>query len=256
MNSIVILFPLKGSNISIHTQLDEEFQPGVNARSHFMDFEFVANGDLRNFLDVKKPILTENLLLSWANNLSSALKHLHDGVHLIHFDLKLQNILVAEDFSLKIADMGTARNPWSVPDNCPFTRYYTAPEQLDRSLFLLGYKVDIFSLGVLLYEITNARHPFWEPVRFQTMSEQEINQSLISNVRNYNISNFNAIFRLNREFIVLIQEMIQFDPSCRPTAGTILNSRIIDQASSIPARVAFGQQVHQNQRTVLEAQDA
>ena len=219
-------------------------------RIYFIDMECLPNWDLHNFLNQRKPILTEELLLPWTKNISSALAHLHDIVRLVHFDLKPNNILVAADFSLKIADIGFARNPLNMEDYCGYTGYF-APEQLDRSLSPLGYKVDIFSLGVMLYEITNARHPFWESARFGSMDAHQISQALISNVRNHDMSKFNPIFPLNIDFIGLIEKMVLFDPSSRPTAGNILNLQIILETSSIPPSVGFRQQINPSPSQVM-----
>jgi len=114
-----------------------------------------------------KSYLKENGPLPWekavdfATQIASALQHAHrKGI--IHRDIKPQNILVTKDETLKVTDFGIARAVSSftmkVDDNTMGTAHYCSPEQARG-----GYtdaKSDIYSLGVVMYEMVTGKLPF------------------------------------------------------------------------------------------------
>jgi len=77
--------------------------------------------------------------------------------HIVHKDIKPQNILMMADSSVKIADMGISisvanSDTKSVTVSKVGTPLYTSPEVLKRQPF--DFKVDIWALGCLLYYMT------------------------------------------------------------------------------------------------------
>lgn len=91
---------------------------------------------------------------------------------IIHRDIKLENIFVSENGNFKLGDFGTARIIEKTEDNRTRTGtyMYMAPEVLKSEPY--GAKADIYSLGVLLYYLTNhQRFPFFpsypNPITFE-----------------------------------------------------------------------------------------
>jgi serine/threonine protein kinase len=104
-------------------------------------------------------------------SLASALAYAH-GRGILHRDVKPQNVIVMADGRVKLLDFGIAKSHCADPDDvtietpdaltrfdqAPGTLAYMAPEQL--SGLEADGRSDIFSLGVVLYELAFGRHPF------------------------------------------------------------------------------------------------
>jgi serine/threonine-protein kinase len=106
--------------------------------------------------------------ISWAEvvdlgcQLCEALKHAHDK-GIIHRDLKPSNVMVLEDGTLKLTDFGIAKDTdvtALTSANCTVgTAAYMSPEQC-RGERDLTFKSDLYSLGVMFYELVTGRKPF------------------------------------------------------------------------------------------------
>jgi len=124
---------------------------------HYMALEFIEGEDLRNChdrLDFKTKI---DIICQICRGLKAA----HDK-DLIHRDLKPENVRITSDNKAKILDFGLAKtiNADSVDQygNIEGTLYYLAPEQLTNDK--LSYGTDLFSLGIIMYELFTGRRPF------------------------------------------------------------------------------------------------
>jgi serine/threonine protein kinase/formylglycine-generating enzyme required for sulfatase activity len=106
--------------------------------------------------------------------LAEGLQVAHDA-GVIHRDLKPQNILIAPDDTPKVADFGLARvsdDPFqSMTGEGGGTYFYMSPEQVAARRLELDHRTDIFSLGVVLYELLALRRPF-EGDTIQQISER------------------------------------------------------------------------------------
>jgi len=88
------------------------------------------------------------------------MKHVHDR-KIIHRDIKSQNVFVMRDNTIRMGDFGIARvlsNTREKAKTVIGTPYYLSPEIIENKPY--SFKSDIWSLGVLLYELCNLHPPF------------------------------------------------------------------------------------------------
>lgn len=137
---------------------------------HFLVMEFVDGVNLRQLLQTRR--LTPREALSIVPPVCEALQCAHDH-GIVHRDIKPENLLIDKAGTVKIADFGIAKiihgGPGqSVDDRVDLRRSagtlplgtpdYAAPEQHD-GLAALDHRADIYSLGVVLYEMLTGERP-------------------------------------------------------------------------------------------------
>src|SRR5262249_59852692 len=118
-------------------------------------------------------------LLSLFRQAAEALRAAH-AAGIVHRDIKPENLMVRPDGYVKVLDFGlarllpvpagTGRSP-ARADTEPAARmgtvHYMSPEQARREL--AGSASDVFSLGIVLYELAAGRHPFEADTQFGTL---------------------------------------------------------------------------------------
>ena len=77
----------------------------------YIIMELADNGEFFDYLDISGPV-SEKIARYYFRNLISALEYLHSN-GISHRDIKLQNLLLTQDFNIKIADFGLASTPQS-----------------------------------------------------------------------------------------------------------------------------------------------
>ena len=146
-----------------------DFQRTQN--NYYLIFEFCRHGDLQSFIKDNFPDkrMPEFEAQKICQQIFSGIKAMKDQC-IVHRDLKLANLLVAQDFVVKIADFGFARfveGPNLLLESFLGTPLTMAPEILERKPY--DDKCDIWSLGVIIYQILTGRFPF-EP-KIPTLEE-------------------------------------------------------------------------------------
>ncbi|WOL17716.1 serine/threonine-protein kinase ATG1t [Canna indica] len=127
----------------------------------FLILEFCPGGDLATFIK-HTGRLNEDTTRKFMKQLGAGLKVMHSH-HIIHRDLKPENILLSAftcDAVLKIADFGLARvvHPGKYTDTVCGTPLYMAPEVMEFQKY--DDKVDMWSLGAILFELLNGHPPY------------------------------------------------------------------------------------------------
>ena len=143
---------LLGENIvNIYDVVDE-------GRYHFIVMELVDGITLKEYIRIKgKLYITEGV--SIAIQVARALKTAH-AQHIVHRDIKPQNILITDDSKVKVADFGIARavSEQTVNANAIGSVHYISPEQARGGR--CDARSDIYSLGITMYEMFTGRVPF------------------------------------------------------------------------------------------------
>ncbi|KAJ4768462.1 Protein kinase [Rhynchospora pubera] len=124
--------------------------------------EYLPGGSLRSFLHkLENKSLPLNKVISIALEVARGMEYIHSqGV--IHRDLKPENILFDQDFCVKIVDFGISCEEayCDVLEEDPGTYRWMAPEMIRHKRY--GHKVDIYSFGLLLWEMVTGRTPYDE----------------------------------------------------------------------------------------------
>jgi serine/threonine protein kinase/Tfp pilus assembly protein PilF len=127
----------------------------------FIVMEYVP-GDSLAEMTAKGP-LTLPLAISIGAQIASGLAAAHRA-NIIHRDMKPSNVLVFPDGRVKIADFGLAASRADLSEHATEefagTIGYSSPEQLQGSQ--IDHRSDLWSFGVMLYEMVTGRHPFAE----------------------------------------------------------------------------------------------
>jgi serine/threonine protein kinase len=151
-------------------------------------------------------------VLDMGEQLASALSAAH-GLGIVHRDIKPENVLVQANSRVKILDFGLAR-PVSNLDGTSSvfpagTLRYLSPEQARGDP--ASPASDVFSLGLVLHELTTGRHPFRGDSPFETV------HAILTGEPERLISDD----RVPRLFVDLIASMLSKDPSVRPSASEV-----------------------------------
>ncbi|HYO12849.1 MAG TPA: protein kinase [Thermoanaerobaculia bacterium] len=125
----------------------------------FIAMEYVRGTNLKQVLQSGQP-LSLDFVVEIVAQVGEALDYAHSN-RVIHRDVKPANILITEDRRVKITDFGIARIDTSnltQEGQLLGTPNYMAPEQIQGKE--VDYRADLFSLGVVLYEMLTRRKPF------------------------------------------------------------------------------------------------
>ena len=127
---------------------------------HYIVMEYIDGKTLKDLIN-DEGRLSEKRALNYCIQIAEALKVAHSK-HIVHRDIKSQNIMVTRDDRIKVTDLGIAR----VADNTTVTAtnavmgsvHYFSPEQARGAK--VDNRSDIYSLGIVLFEMLTGRLPF------------------------------------------------------------------------------------------------
>jgi tetratricopeptide (TPR) repeat protein len=143
-----------------HPNIVKTFEFGETEQQGFIAMEYLTGGTLRDYLKSSFPFANTELK-RLVKQICDGLQEIHDQ-SIIHRDLKTANIMLDAEKNIRIMDFGLSRLPLAATmttlGTAMGTLGYVAPEQITN--INVDRRTDIFSLGVVLYELLTNRLPF------------------------------------------------------------------------------------------------
>ncbi len=142
----------------MHPNIVNVYDVGEEGGTYYIVMELVEGITLKKYIE-RKARLSVKEAISIAIQVSMGLEAAHNN-HIIHRDIKPQNIIISKEGKVKVTDFGIAKAATSntITSNVMGSVHYTSPEQARG-----GYsdeKSDIYSLGITMFEMLTGRVPF------------------------------------------------------------------------------------------------
>lgn len=167
--------------ISIHKDLNHPYILRLHdsietEESIYMIMEYAKGGSLFNIISSGDP-MEESVVAKLFIQLAIGLRYLHSN-QIIHRDIKPENVLLDKSSNVKICDLG-----WSVQTEVTRNTFcgtldYMAPEVLSKLEH--SFEVDLWALGVILYELLHGYPPFRGIKQFEKAEKIQIGSFLVS----------------------------------------------------------------------------
>lgn len=141
-----------------HPNIVNIYDVGSEDHMHYIVMEYVEGITLKTYIE-KKGQLNYKEAISIAIQVARGIEAAHNN-NIVHRDIKPQNIMISNEGKVKVTDFGIARAATSntIHSDVMGSVHYTSPEQA-RNGFVDG-KSDIYSLGIVMYEMVTGRVPF------------------------------------------------------------------------------------------------
>ena len=208
----------------------------TSTQKNYIIFELASKGDLVNYIYCNDMELDEKFYKIIFYEIIKAVEFLHSkGIS--HRDLKIDNLLVdGDDFKIKISDLGLSSFIFNEKKEKIMLKgkvgspFYAAPEILMKKPYD-GEKIDIFSLGVLLFSMVVGSFGF---------PSAQINNKLYRAIKENKIDHYwdllaenKRVSKLSEDFKDLYIKMVSFDPNKRPTIEEILKHDWMKEITSL-----------------------
>ncbi|CAD8131755.1 unnamed protein product [Paramecium octaurelia] len=206
--------------------------------------DYAEGGDLAQLIKNHDGFFPESRILDWFTQMCLAIKHCHDR-KIIHRDIKTQNMFLTKDMRIRLGDFGIARlldNTRDKAHTMVGTPYYLAPELLENKPY--SFKGDVWSLGVILYEMCAKTPPF------NADSLASLALKIVRGQYQAISNNYSSQLR------TLVNQLLTVNPEKRPDVHQILKmpiitNRIKNFLSETMKRTEFDHTILHNQQIQL-----
>ncbi len=165
-----------------HANIVDIYDWGKFDNSYYIVMEYVQGISLKELIE-RKGSIDPNIAADYAIQICDALSIAHKN-NLIHRDIKPQNILITPDDIVKVTDFGIAKSlntDITRTLNIVGTAHYISPEQVGGDV--LDNRTDIYSLGVVIYEMLTGDLPFRGDtsidISFKHVNEKPVKPSVL-----------------------------------------------------------------------------
>ena len=202
---------------------------------------YLEKGDLNRVIKTYNDdgcYLPESLIWSYFIQICYALEYLHKN-NIIHRDIKTRNILVSHNNYIKVGDFGVSKilKKGKLASTVIGTPVYMSPEIINSNLY--DHKIDIWSLGCVLYEMIMLKPPFNSKSIYHLMKNiNSVSYPKIINKCNYSSS-----------LLDLVSKLLKLNPKERLSVKNILALNSI--SSRIHLAPAYNRNSHYHDIPVI-----
>ena len=151
----------KAISVLDHPNIVKVYDVSVTDKLQFIVMEYIDGITLKEYMEYRAQPLTYKETLHFITQVLAALQHAHE-TGIVHRDIKPQNIMLLADSTIKVMDFGIARFSRSenqtMTDKAIGSVHYISPEQAKGDT--TDAKADIYSVGVMMYEMLSGKLPF------------------------------------------------------------------------------------------------
>lgn len=145
-----------------HQNIVQIYDVGEEDGLHYIVMELLEGETLKSYMNSKGGKLSRREAMNFSMQICRAVEHAHSK-HVVHRDIKPQNIVLTESGKIKVADFGIARaaNNTTTVNSGNYavgSAHYLSPEQARGGY--TDHRSDIYSLGVVMYEMFTGKLPF------------------------------------------------------------------------------------------------
>jgi len=190
-----------------HPNVVTIYEVGEVNGQHYFTMEYVDGKDLSQLSKMGMPLRD---LVQYTCDVGRAVATIH-GRGIIHRDLKPENIMVDKNNRVRVMDFGLAKDLTgqtmvSMSGAMLGTPSYMSPEQAKGSVSKIDHRTDVYSMGVILYELTTGQKPFEGKTVFDTIEAVMHQEALPPVVLSPDT---------DKDLNVIIQKCMQKDPAKR-----------------------------------------
>lgn len=204
INEINIISSLRHPNIVLY------MGASIDNDNYYMITEYLPYGSLFDYVRKEKRKFSEREQINIAYEMAIALYYLHSR-SIVHCDLKSGNILIDDNWKIKIGDFGLSQ---FLKEN-KFNRgkigtpHWMAPEILKGGVY--EYSSDVYSFGMILWELLKQEIPYYG------LNAYQIYNLVVQDKRIVDIP-----IEGNEILIELIKKCLEYEPANRPTFKEIV----------------------------------
>ena len=212
------------NEINIHSKLDHEniiklYNVHEDKDTIYIIMEYAEYGNLFELIKKEKNGFSEYKAFEYFIQVVNAVYYLHNN-NIIHRDIKPENILIGDNNKIKLCDFGWAKE-LTLENRSTFcgTVEYMAPEIVENENY--DYGVDIWSLGILLYELLYGHSPF----------KANNTKNVILNIKSHELTYDDKNKNISNSCKDLIKKLLNNNPQKRYKIKDILEHPFIKKHS-------------------------